>query len=273
MKTTKLKRFSCHKFTGMDSLPFSAEMYSKLKYGSIDSAKIMGEELADSFFLKHSDIVMSKQLIVAESAYAQVRNAASLMTDAFSDKLNRLSISYGGHRVHRIKINRDIPYISDYGKLTSKARQKLLAVDNFTLDSDYIKDKYLLLLDDCFISGAHHKKLEEMLENYLFDFDKCMGLYYAELDKDSIHPKIEAELNTAFVKTINDLDNIGPCVIVVRNLKMILGWNSSKETNSYLQKQSKQFLEELYRQSLREGYYKVPSYSQNFAILQSLINL
>lgn len=243
-----------------------------LKYGSGSVAIKFGKELADAFFNTHYDIIVSKNIVVMESAYAHMRNAASLVTDAFTDRLNDLIVEFNGKHVERTKINRIVPYIADYGKLSAKKRMKLLRKDTFTLDADFVKNKFMIFIDDIFITGTHQMKIEEMVESYGFDFGECMCVYYAELTNSAEDPAIESFLNES---SIRDLDGLSSLIsrdvnyrVIVRTVKMILAEPDTSKMGPFLCSLSDAMVNEIYMRCLGEGYYKNPAFSTNFAMLR-----
>ncbi len=270
MHDLKIKRFSLHKFKDRKSIKFNIQDYSKLKYGSKTVADKFGVELANGFFKKHKDILCTKQLAVSESAYNFARNAASLITDAFIDRLNTLMVEYNGNHIHRLKINRIVPYIQDYGKVSLTERINLLKQDTFTFDLDFAKDKFLIFLDDIFITGTHQNKIEEMVNNYGINTDDCMCVYYAELLNPYEDPAIESFLNEAYIKNLDDLIVLiqdDEYSVIVRTIKMLLSSNYDM-SKSFIECLHPRWIKQIYHFSLGEGYYKNPAYSHNFSLLR-----
>ena len=199
-----MKKISLNKFNSFETLTFNAKDYSKLKFGDISVADKYGKELAHFIFKKHKSKLLTKKVIVSESAYNYIKNAASLITDSFFNELNILLSNFKSDLLKRIKINRDIPYTADYGSLNKEERESLLSQDNFTLDTDFCKDSFLIFIDDVYISGTHHRKLEEMLQKYSIDEKNCIGLYYGEY-LEKFDYDIEAKLNFAEINQIKVL--------------------------------------------------------------------
>lgn len=208
MSKLKIKRFSLHKFEDRKSIKFSPVSYSKLKYGSGTVGYEFGVELADAFFKKHYDTIVTKQLVVTESAYQYMQNAASMITDAFINRLNSHISELNGKFIQRIKISRTVPYIQDYGKVSLQERVNLLKQDTFTLDDQYVKNKFIIFIDDILITGTHQRKIEEMVDAYGIDHKNCMCVYYAELLNAYEDPAIESYLNNSFINTLTDLKKL-----------------------------------------------------------------
>lgn len=268
----EMKKYAVHKFGNRSEIPFDIAEYSKLKYGSATVGKKYGEELAEKFFETYSHILVNEQLVVMESAYSFVHNAASIITGFFTDKLNSLLSEFNGKNVHRMKINRIVPYIADYGKLSMKKRAKLLSQDTFTFDADFARGKFLIFIDDIYITGTHHRKIEEMLKHYEINTENTMSLYYAELTNPSEDPAIESYLNTARIVTLDDLSKLikkeSDYRVVVRTLKMFLGEKDVEMAKQFLTSLSFKMICDFYHLCLGEAYHRNVAYSTNFALLQ-----
>lgn len=268
-----MKKFALYAFEGRNDIPFDAGDYSNLKYGSGTVAKDYGEQLAVEFFNTHSHLLVNEQVVVLESAYSYVKNAASLITEHFVNKLNILLSELNGKNVQRLKINRVVPYIADYGKVSLAKRKSLLKQDTFTFDSKFAEGKFLIFIDDIYITGTHHKKIEEMLKSYNIDLNKTISLYYAELTDVKQDPSIEAYLNNYKISNLKDLKNLirneKDYRVIVRTLKMILSEPSKESLEDLLDYISSEMLTDLYLQCLGEGYHRNPAYSTNFSILRA----
>ncbi len=269
----KIDRYSLHKFNNRDNINFSVNDYSCLKYGSGSVAEKFGIELAIGFFNEHAPSIAAKQVVVMESAFASIKNAASLVTNAFTIKLNQLLVEFNGTHIERTKINRLVPYITDYGKLSLKKRMQLLKKDTFTLDHDFCKNKFLLFIDDIFITGTHQKKIEEMMMSYGLDMDNAMCIYYAELTNHLEDPSIESFLNNFKISNIESLQELiekdSNYKIVVRTVKTILQEENDKKLELFLSKIPNLTFTKIYNQCLSEGYYKNPAFSKNFSIMRT----
>ncbi len=267
-----MKKFALHSFESREDLPFDSSDYSKLKHGSGSVAKKYGEELAVEFFNKHSHLIINEQVVVLESAYSYVKNASSIITEHFTNKLNSLLAEFNGKNVHRLKINRVVPYIADYGKVSLAKRKSLLKQDTFTFDNKFAEDKFLIFIDDIYITGTHHKKIEEMLRNYGIDLEKTISLYYAELTNPKQDPSIEAYLNNYTISSLYDLEKLvkkePDYRVIVRTLKMILAEPLKEVVEDFLGSLEPKMVEDFYLQCLGEGYHRNPVYSANFSILR-----
>ena len=263
-----IEKLSLHKFDSFENLTFDSKEYSKLKFGNKLVADRYGKELAQLFFDNYLHILLSEEVVIAESAYNYVKNAASLITDSFYDELNKLIIELNCSKITRVKINRTIPYTTDYGTLNKEQRTKLLEKDEFTLDYDFVNNKFIVFIDDVYISGTHHSKIEETVKKYKIPFNKCLCLYYGEYLGDNGYD-IESKLNFAYIKDSSQIDET--MLPIVRVLKMTLGL-AHEDFLDFISKRSKSYLYIYFSLSLGEGYYKNPNYQNNLNFLKNKLN-
>lgn len=262
--------FSAKQFVTTDT-EFCAKTYSRMKFGCDDSAKIFGYELAEKFFEAYMDIILSNRLVVIPSPYNKVKNAATVMTEHFINKLNELIVEANGEHVEYSIIHRKVSYTNDYGFMTKEQRKGLIDNDLFYINKDFVKDKVLVFIDDVKITGTHEEKLKEILERESLD-NQSFFLYYAEYFGD--RPDIEAELNWASIKEPYDYLQIlidAKNHVIIRPIKYVL---TLKETDLKLicDIVPTSRLEEIYYGCLAEGYYKIPSYQTNFQFIKNYLN-
>lgn len=263
-------QFSAYKFSSIEDCPFSVKGYSRMKFGSDEVAERFGEDLASKFFAAHSDIVLSNRSVVIPSPYNYVENAATIMTRHFVNKLNDLLVSAQGNSVETSIIGRKVSYISDYGFLSKEKRKGLIDNDSFYLNKDFLRDKFLICVDDVIISGAHEEKLREVLDEEGMEND-CAFVYFGQYTGSS--PEIEARLNFAAIRDLNDYEAVSSEEghhTIVRPLKFLLT-QKPDELKSYLKKQGKKKIKAIYNGCLGEGYYKIPSYQENFGLIRSMV--
>ncbi|QMW05340.1 phosphoribosyltransferase family protein [Spirosoma foliorum] len=267
-------RFAAHYFTTQNDIPFCPDQYSRFKFGSNELAKQFGYELAQKFFDKHADLLLSNKVVVFASPYNFVQNAASIMANHFVHKLNRLLVNANGQHVETSVIHRRVTYVNDYGFLSKEKRKSLISNDTFYLNKKFIKGKVLLFLDDIRITGTHEDKLIELIQAEKLT-NNCMFLYYAELLGDSVGADIEAYLNLHAIKSPQNLLSVmeqegAHYNLIVRPIKYLMG-QPAPEFLIALHAMPKPLREELYYSCLGEGYYCVPAYQTNFIQLSTCI--
>lgn len=259
-------RHYVHRFEDLHSAAFSANQYSRMKFGSNNAARSMGRQLADDFFQVHAAKILANQCVVIPSPYNYVQNAATVMTKHFIDRLNQLVVNARGEHVEYTLIHRKVSYTNDYGFLSKEKRKALIDNDSFYFNRDFIEGKLLIFIDDVYITGTHEQKLIEIMERDGIQ-NESMFLYFARYYGAS--PDVEAALNFAAISKFSDfveLTNSEPCHVIVRPIKYVLAQTESV-LSAYVKAFSNQFLHELYHGCLAEGYYKIPKYQQNFGII------
>ena len=269
-----LRRYSFMPFKGVEDLNEEILIkYSQFKHGSGHAALQFGTELAESFFQKFELEIVSNKIVVMESAYSFIRNASSIMTDHFISCLNFILFKKGLEPVERLKINRSLPYITDYGKLSKEKREELLKADTFSFDSSYVEGKMLLFLDDVYITGSHQRKIEEMLARYAIPTEKVVCLYYMELINSSVDASIESFLNMYSISTIKDLVSLilaegNDYKIIVRTIKFLL---FKTNITDFLQVVPLTIRKEIFNLAIGEKYHLKPEFKNNMLLLEESI--
>jgi hypothetical protein len=259
-----------HVFTCLDDAPFSVKDYSLMKFGHDEVARKFGYDLAESFFDANRALVIGQPLVVFASPYNYVKNAATIMTKHFVDRLNMLSVFHSGHAVEYSVVHRKISYTNDYGFLSAEERKRLIDGDSFSINKHFVEGKTLLFIDDVRITGTHEHKLVELLDEAGIKLSTAHFLYHANLVSDTIHPGIEAKLNFASVARIADFVEIAHSDghhMIIRPIKYILSL-SEIDMLEMMECLPAQAIIDAYFGANAEGYFKVPSYQRNFAILK-----
>ncbi len=270
-----INRYSVHKIKDKNKIPFSPAEYSKFKFGCKDVAKKFGYELADGFIKNVLEVKpITSQIVVASSPYCFIPTATFAMKDYFIKRLNVYLVENNLNPVQETKISRTITYTEDYGQMTTAMREKLIGRDQFQYDHLFINNKVTLFLDDIRITGSHEKMILKMLDDGDTELEEQdYFLYFAELVNNNIHPKIENQLNYAYVKSLLDLDKIiknENFLLNTRVVKYILNadYNEFKQFINY---QPMRLTENIYHQAIGNCYHKIPAYKRNFNYIKKLI--
>lgn len=266
-----MKTFSLYKISDKEKIPFSATAYSKFKFGCKTTAKKFGYSLAESFIelLKFNPI--TNQIVISSSPYCFIPTATFAMKDYFVQKVNEYLVSAELPVVQEIKIHRTITYKEDYGGLSADERIKLIGNDGFHIDTEFIKGKTILFLDDIKITGSHERVIERMYNQYNLTND-CIFIYFAELVNKAIHPSIENDLNYAFVKNLLDLDKViknENFLLNTRVVKFILN-SPTDEFKTFIQYQKQTLVQTIYHQAIGNSYHQIDEYKKNISILKQL---
>lgn len=260
------EEFAAHTFTSLEDLPFERSLYSCMKFGCDESAKQMGYDLANQFFIAHIEAVMTGQLMIICSPYFYIPNAASVMTRHFMDRLNHISSQAGGNTASISVARRRISYVRDYGFLSEEMRRAQSAGDQIYFNKEFIDGKTLVFVDDVKITGTHEDKIVSSMRDSHLNND-VFFLYFAKYMGD--RPTIEAELNFGAINNIDDyiaLANQPNHRVIVRPIKYLLGQKEDVFKAS-LPKIPTNILLDIYGGALGEGYATVPDYSKNVQTL------
>ena len=263
-----------HSFASMDTLPFRAEDYSKLKFGSDAVARAFGHQLAETFFHQHSAELLTQNCVVIPSPYNFVENAATVMAKHFTDRLNHLLANANGKNVEWSIIHRKVSYTNDYGFLSKAKRRELIDNDLFYLNKDFLADKTLIFIDDVLITGTHEDKLIEILDkNHLTN--RTFFAYYAKYEKGEVGADIEAQLNFAGISEVCDfvaLTKQPDHHLIVRPIKYMLS-QDPKIFAAVIKDLDVSFARKMYYGSVGEGYHCIPKYQDNFRQLMLHLNM
>lgn len=268
----KTESFSAFQINNPDNFGFSADEYSRFKYGSRNIARKFGYILADKFISHYVNNIREKQLVVIPSAYSHIRTASCLMESFFVDRLNYCLFKLGEPPAEQAKIYRTVTYREDYGEMTAEQRFNLIKGDKFHIDKTYLQNKTLIFIDDIKITGTHERIIVKMLDDFDIQNSSYM-LYFAELQNSGINPNIENYLNQYSIKSLYDLDSIiksEPFVFNTRVVKFILN-SEHIECISFLHKQSAEFIKELFYLAIGNFYVQFKDYRQNLAYIQKLV--
>lgn len=263
-------RFFVHNFQNIENAGFSASDYSKLKFGSDSIAKKFGYELAERFADAHLDVLIAKPALVIPSPYNHVKNAATILSEHFVNRLNQILVPICGRSVEADTIRRYVSYINDYGFLSKEQRRDLINQDKFYLNKKFYRGKLLIFIDDVRITGTHEDKLIDILEKEKVKNDRFF-LYYANYSGEN--PEIEAKINFAGVRSLADYVKLAQEPnhhVIVRPLKYLLAQNL-EDLEKTLNGLNHNKLETIYCGCLAEGYFKIPTYQENVNLIGNLL--
>ncbi|RBQ02288.1 phosphoribosyltransferase family protein [Pedobacter miscanthi] len=265
--------YSLHKIDNTTDFGFSADDYSRFKFGDDLVARSFGKALADGFIRYYLvDNLITDQIVVISSPYSFIPTATFAMKNYFVSQLNRWLVENGGLAVQETKVHRTITYKEDYGELSAEERLSLIGNDSFHIDKDFLAGKTLLFLDDIKITGSHERMILKMAKEYGLSNEMHM-LYFAELVNKNIHPNVENFLNYHQIKSIFDLEEIidgGNFCFNTRIVKYILNSTSSSFT-IFLERRNADFINQLYDLSLGNNYHTIEAYSKNLLLIKDYI--
>lgn len=270
----KIYKYSANSFESMKDLPFSSVEYSKFKHGSKRVSRLFGVELGKKFTndlnVKTSILPNLNKIVVCSAPYKFIPVASTILTDYFISIFNK-SWAIKNDSIINLKVFRGHSYNDDYGSMTIEEREKAISSDDFYIDTEIIKDKDIIFVDDIRITGAHEKRIESLLTKAGFT-GNVVFLYYADYAGDG-NPNIENELNYGFVNDLLDIDYIiknDEFVFNTRVTKYILKSNPG-EFESFIRYQTKTFRNTLLTNLLGNDYHKQDAFKTNYEILTKYV--
>lgn len=269
--------------TDGDNLPFRAEAYSEFKHGSVSVNNTFAADLTSKLYDVCQKFIGEKEftILVYSAPYNKVPVASTYLARSVKENLERL---YKNTNLKFIegKVSRDHSYGSEYGDMNAEDREAILIGDGFRIENhDELNNSDLILaIDDIYITGAHERRMLNLLDNY--DKPVIMG-YYALLQEGCCEPNIEAWLNLNAVanwdlfdflqKHVIDSDNL---VFNTRNTKYFLSKSRKHIILDFCAKnvanksQIFKFVEGLLTMAERNGYHKHESYSDSYDELKNV---
>lgn len=265
-------QFAPRTFNSFETIDFNIQDYSRLKFGSNNSAIIFGKELAEKFFDMYQRQLANVELVVIPAPYNSLEIASSLLARQFMSHLNILLSNKNYPIAHTTIMHRLNSYVCDYATMTIEERKELISGDKFFINKDFIAGKTLVFVDDITITGTHEKKVESFLSDEHIDNDAYF-LYYAKYT--GRNPEIESQIN---LSCVNDPDTFVQCIrepghqIVVRTVKFMLTRNRA-QLLSILSSCSVSFINEVYTACINKEYDKVPEYRDIFNVIRRYLKL
>jgi len=266
----KINTLATHIISDENNFSFSANDYSKFKYGSSEIGNKFGTNL---FFrliaLRNKELCSYKKIYVFSSPYNYIPTATNTILKSFSEHL--IKHLEGISLVEIRKIHRNTTYTDDYGSLSKEERFSLISNDTFNIKNDFNGDELLIFLDDIKITGSHEFVVKKTLINNKIENDVYF-LYHAILDNKNINPTFENFLNYSYVKGVNEIIEIynnADFVINTRFTKFILSL-SRENFFLFINQLTPLGLDEIITNSKGNGYDKVLRYSEN---LKKIIKL
>jgi FMN phosphatase YigB (HAD superfamily) len=276
----KNHRNSLHEINDINAIPFSAEEYSKFKFGSYSLAKKFGMDLFEYFKDFHFDKLVCdhRKIIVYSSPYMQIPTSSFYLTHNFytafkqylaAKRIETIQIEFG-------KIERCQTYTEDYGALTAEERFNLIKNDTYKLITIPAKDDLCIFIDDISITGTHQRVVENLLASSGIETNSFF-LYFAKLSNSDVCPSFENFLNYQFINEFTKLFELitsDDYRITTRTTKYILCQKNedlNKLITFLIMYEKFAIWSELITMSYANEYNKIELYKQNLFHLESCL--
>lgn len=266
----KITTLGTHNISNENKPGFSANDYSKFKFGSSIIGNKFGEDLFEKLISsKNRELKTYDKIYVFTSPYDYIPTATNTIFETFFENLSN---HLGNKRiVEKRKIHRNTTYTDDYGSLSKEQRMKLISEDSFDLTNDFNGEELLIFIDDIKITGSHEFVVKKTLKEKKITND-VFFLYHAILTNKNTNPTFENFLNYSYVKGIKEIieiHNKRDFVLNTRFTKYVLQLNDI-DIEYFLKFLKKSELENLIISSNKNKYDKIPKYIGN---LKKLIKL
>ncbi len=268
----KYHRLSLHLITSSEKgyfnqhgAAFDSQFYSRFKYGCHASAAFYADELSrrvSGEYMKWKD----DEVFITGSAYKVAPTASGAIAD-----LLYLYLRPAFANIRTVKINRESIFPNDYGSLSFAERSKLMEQNRLWVDADLLRGKKLIVVDDLRVTGAHERKILELLDGVVAEI---LFVYVGQIIGGEHLPTAEAHINHAAIRSLQDLKQIvnrGRFHVNARICKYVLSYPHKDEVDEFLRSLPGDILESLYFCINGDGYNLMPEYEANFKLLNGLI--
>lgn len=254
--------------------PFDASLYSRMKYGSVIAARILGVRIGSDLLAQVPDLVLGPERFVALVTYKYVPSAAATLTRAAVGVLSEARLRHGRQEALVAHVVTGKVLGRDYSSLDEAGRAAYIAETGYFLRQEDVAGSTALVLDDIRNTGA--------AEDLVFRFTEGKGItnlilaYLAVMDAADAKrdPGVERKINTASITDLNGLLEIielDGMALTIRTMKMVLGSKDQSDLEAFLHKIPEQLLFELYTGALGSGREFVSYYEGGLAIVRDVI--
>jgi hypothetical protein len=253
--------------------PFDAALYSRYKYGSAAAADSFARALGQAFLDRYGRLADQPRLLIAAAPYRRVPTAANALAVRFATVLNDARAGRGIPPAPLVRIERIAATSGDYGTLPAEARTRLMAANALSFDRlrPHAHGAHLIVVDDVQVTGAHQRCLIRASETLPFASRTFAHIAaFGPAGPERPDPALEDRLNHAAVSTLDDLAEIvtgADFTWNVRVCKFLLGPANRDGLPSFLTRMPDPFVRELRRNSLIDGYARMPAYRESHAII------
>jgi hypothetical protein len=263
-----VRHHNVYNFTDLETAPFDTVAYSKMKFGSQIAARKFGYEMADTFFSEFCESLRDRDTVIIPAPSTMVPVASTMLSRHFLYRLNDRLHRVGMSSVEWTMIHRKMTYCNNYADLGKEDRVRLLSQDPIYLNTDFIRDKLIVFIDDVRITGTHENKLRNFLRTEGLDNPVIFSTLVTYHGAD---PKIEGVLNHVSVKNAHHVIDIAQkekhiFEFTTRGIRLFLEC-SSGEFPELLDRCSRELIEKAYNAAILKDYSNHPPYRENWILL------
>ena len=234
-----MKKTSAYQFDNTLNLPFSAEMYSRMKFGCVESSIKCANALADKVINEFTKNGIPKNIVASPSPYQEIPKSSNHIFDHFIKRMNRFLFDNNHLPIKTTRIRSCHVYTVDYGKLEVSERETLIGKDSWTFNKDLLNNSYFFILDDLRMTGTLEKTVIRQINEQKINeiCNEIHFIYFAENIGKEVPDNFENILNFNSITSIKDLISIintGQFKWNMRNLKYVLE-SSTDEIDYFLQ--------------------------------------
>jgi len=227
-------------------------LYSQYKYGVITATKKLAEEFANYVI---SIITTDEEIVIVAGSSDNLANPIFVLSEFI---VQRLATFYK-QRIHLTKVHRIIRHNEPYCSMDLDERTELIKNDELYIDTNLLRGRTVIVLDDIRITGAHERKMLSVLRP---DF------YIYLIEYQGVDYKIEDVLNHYSIKGVEDIyhhwrkNNI---ILQSRNVKYILKHFTEIRFAIIL-------LEEVLNKAYLNNYNKIDNLKNHVLSLNNFLN-
>lgn len=243
---------------------FSPEKYSRFKYGESSAVTCFVKQLYGMFIQKYKYFLRDTNagIFVVTTPYKIVPTAATYLALGFAEKLNKYLRQINKKKSTFIRLRRKfILYPLDYAKLDIKERKK--TVDDiifWPIKEKGLKGSTVILLDDCYITGAMTERLLTLFRSYKVGKVFVLTVVCCVNKKKNSCLNLESQLNHAWVSSPKRFLSIllkPTSFFVTRAARFFFEHQDLFLKKNVLSKISKKKRDIIYKAIRDEGYTKI----------------
>lgn len=254
--------------------PFDGQGYSLYKYGCGEAADGIAVSITDKLLaerdaqLERDGTDFLEHYFITSSAYKHVPTAAYYVTKRMVGELTA-----AGHPPEGlVRIDRQVTKSGDYSAMSEADRQCYIADNNVHVPlicAGDVAGKTVVVVDDIKNTGSNERSFSEALT--AAGVGQAIFCYAAVIDPDlsARYPRIEADLNQAYIKDLHDLAQVAArpdFEVNARICRFVMGSGAtSEEVTAFMDAIPYTNARAILAGIVSDGYHTLPEYRESFA--------